>query len=53
MLNIYNFNIINLNKDNDENFLFKSKSKNVELILKKINDANCQDQHRNKSYGCS
>ena len=39
MLNIDNFNAIDLNKNADENFIFKSKSKKIELILKKIDRA--------------
>ena len=39
MLNINNFDVINLNRDIDENLIFKSKLKKVESILKKINDA--------------
>ena len=40
MLNINNFDVINLNRDTDESFIFESKLKKVELILKKIDDAN-------------
>ena len=39
MLNINNFDVINLNRDIDENFIFKSRSKEIDLILKEINDA--------------
>ena len=39
MLNINNFDVINLNKNIDENFIFESKSKEIELILKEIDDA--------------
>ena len=40
MLNINNFDVINLNKDIDENFIFELRSKEVESILKEIDDAN-------------
>ena len=40
MLNINNFDVINLNKSINENLIFESKSKEVESTLKKINDAN-------------
>ena len=40
MLNINNFDVINLNRNIDENLIFESKSKKVESILKEINDAN-------------
>ena len=40
MLNIDNFDVINLNRNVDEDLIFKSKSKKVESILKKIDRAN-------------
>ena len=40
MLNINDFNVINLNKNTNENFIFESKLKKVELILKEIDNAN-------------
>ena len=40
ILNINNFNVINLNKSTDEDFMFKSRSKEIELILKEIDNAN-------------
>ena len=40
ILNINNINVINLKKRIDENFIFESKSKKVELTLKKIDDEN-------------
>ena len=39
MLNIDNFNATDLNRNADENFIFKSKSKEVQSTLKEIDRA--------------
>ena len=40
MLSIDNFNATDLNRNVDKDFIFKSKSKEVELTSKEINRAN-------------
>ena len=43
MLNIDNFDATDLNKNADENLIFKSRSKEVESILKEIDRADAYE----------